>query len=139
MGATNEVHDEPDVQHLNVPQVADTDGPPRAYFEIPLNTFAPNGSREIHRVVYINWAIWLDSPGSEDAVTKVTDAIKAELQRAGGGIMWWRLRPQYDHGGSRVRLRVGTSPELSHEFWTRMFVEYKNASTDTSVGGLRGI
>jgi hypothetical protein len=54
-------------------------------------------------------------------------AIKEELKKLGGGIIWWRINPEIDHenclDGStfwKGYVRFATSPELPEDFLTTL-------------------
>lgn len=107
------------------PAVVELDGPCAAYFEIPLDFWAtPNGELEpsthpeatrlTERVQYMT-IIVRDTVQARTVVDRVTERLK-EL---GGGFIWWRNRPHTLESGD-VRLRLGTTPALPEEWWTRM-------------------
>jgi len=101
------------------------DGPPRAYFLIPF------GDNNFLRIVYVT-IIWpITQEHVEDNMQKavageLVTAIKDELFAIGGGIIWWRSRPDLDvYNGPngqvfKVRCRVATTPPLSEEAWKRL-------------------
>jgi hypothetical protein len=104
------------------------DGPARAFFDIP---FGEGAERGILRIVYFSviWSITeeLIEDNAVAGVTKqLTTAIEDELYKLGGGIIWWRVRPELaTYSGPegqifKVRARVATSPPLSAEAWTNL-------------------
>lgn len=102
--------------------VHELDGPPQAYFEIPLDYWAtPNGEIEPEghatatrlslRVDYKPFHV----PHRVRA-DMVIEEVRAKLRELGGGYIWWRLRPTECEDGT-WRLRLGTSPALPAAWW----------------------
>ena len=101
--------------------IHEIDGPKQAYFEIPFNDM-------VIRVTYISivWPITQEhvEDNMQNEVSKhIVTSIKDQLFKLGGGIIWWRVRPEltiYDGPQGqifKVRCRVATSPPLSDEAW----------------------
>jgi hypothetical protein len=125
----------------NEPTIVELDGPPTAYFEIPLDYWAtPNGelepeshpeaSRLIQRIVYINFKV----PNSA-YVQSLLARVNERLKELGGGYIWWRLRPTHTQDGA-MRLRLGTTPQLPDAWWNRLSLDVGNGSLDNNVPGL---
>jgi hypothetical protein len=117
-------------------EVIELDGPPMAYFEIPLDYWAtPNGeiepeghpeaTRLIQRVVYLNFRVV-----DHIAVKTVVDRVTARLQELGGGYIWWRSRPALKRVGSMpfMAFRLGTTPQLPQDWWYRLSDDVHNDS-----------
>jgi hypothetical protein len=116
--------------------IIELDGPLRAYFEIPLDYWAtPNGeleaeshpeaSRLTQRVVYINFDV-----ADPLRARTVTERVTQRLKELGGGYIWWRLRPTVTQDQPpRLRLRLGTTPELPRDWWQRLSQDVENLST----------
>ena len=132
---------------LRVPPVQDEivivelDGPPRAYFEIPLDYYAtPNGELEpsshpeacrlTQKVTYINFRV---PTGLE--VHAIIGRVTARLKEIGGGYIWWRRRPAKDEDG-QWGLRLGTTPALADSWWERLSHDVNNGSLDQNVPGV---
>lgn len=128
--------------------ITELDGPPTAYFEIPLEYWAtangelepaghPESQRLVQRVEYKSFGV----PTLEIANDLVA-AVRAELRKLGGGYIWWRKRPameSYDGGKTKWRLRLATSPELPWEWWVHLGDLAGNTSSDrTAPGGKNG-
>src|ERR1700675_1422915 len=107
------------------PLIVELDGPPTPFFEIPLDYWAnsngeleaedhPDVARLVQRVVYINFNV-ADALG----VRVVTDRVNAKLKELGGGYIWWNLRPTMSRE-KRMRLRLGTTPQLATAWWQRL-------------------
>lgn len=116
------------------PVVVELDGPPMAYFDIPLEFWAtPNGELEAEshpeaarlsqRIEYSNFRV-ADAVRAQTVVTRVT----ARLKELGGGYIWWRLRPRQTYDG--VRLRLGTTPALPAEWWLALSADVDNQSIE---------
>lgn len=110
---------------LDEAQVIELDGPPMAYFEIPLPYFAtPNGelepeghpeaSRLVMRIDYQNFHV-----RDNTAVMIVIERVTRRLRELGGGFIWWRLHPSYAEDRT-MRLRFGTTPELPPPWWAEL-------------------
>lgn len=108
---------------LKDPVVIELDGPPMAYFEVPLDYWAtPNGeieaqdhpeaSRLTMRKVYQNFRV----PTLECA-EDIGTAVRKRLLELGGGYIWWRRRPVDHLDGHPISVRLATSPELTEAFW----------------------
>jgi hypothetical protein len=119
------------VRDFKDPVVLELDGPPMAYFEIPLDYWAtPNGelepashpeaSRLTQRVEYWNFRV-----RDGEVARTVIDRVTARLKGLGGGYIWWRLRPTFD-----ARLRLGTTPELPADWWQQLSLDVENQSVD---------
>lgn len=126
---------------LEDPVVIELDGPPMAYFEIPLDHWAtPNGEIEpeghpevvrlTQRVTYINFKV-ADNPRVQTIIERVTRRLK-EL---GGGYIWWRMRPTYSEERA-LFLRLGTTPQLSGDWWQRLSDDVGNGDLGKNVPGL---
>jgi hypothetical protein len=122
------------------PAIIELDGPPQAYFEIPLDYWAtPNGeleaeshpeaSRLVQRVVYINFKV---GPRAADMII---EKVKTRLKELGGGYIWWRLRPTATQDDA-VRFRLGTTPQLPGVWWEALSVNSGNGSLDKNVPGM---
>jgi hypothetical protein len=109
--------------------ILEIDGPPRSHFEIPirgeslgLTGQGPHDIAFVERIVYLNFG--LNGPtceAVEDRRDAILAAVRAELGKFGGGIIWWRKRPETtkDFTADRVHvsMRFGTSPILAANFW----------------------
>jgi len=115
------------------PAVVELDGPCAAYFEIPLDLFAtPNGELEaeshpeaarlVQRVAYLSFVV------SDDLRVKlIVSRVSARLKELGGGYIWWRQRPTPTADEPpRVRMRLGTTPELPTAWWQRLGKDVDN-------------
>jgi hypothetical protein len=101
------------------------DAPPRAYFQIPLDQMMEEGGRVVLHIAIQNFRVL--GPRQADVNLKVdliTAAVTEALHKLGGGIIWWRRRPDYgfDHGRKmfKASLRLGTSPSLPPFFWQHL-------------------
>jgi hypothetical protein len=105
--------------------IDEVDGPQSAYFKIPLD------DDRCLTVVYVTiiWPITqehVEDNMQNEVAGQIVTAIKDELFKIGGGIIWWRRRPElgvYDGPQGqifKVRCRVATSPPLSNEAWDRL-------------------
>lgn len=107
---------------VDEPIVYELDGPPQAYFEIPLDYWAtangeiePEGHPEVTRlslrVHYMNFRV-------PDRVRAdlVIEQVKEKLRQLGGGYIWWRRKPSECEDGTWY-LRLGTSPALPPVWW----------------------
>jgi hypothetical protein len=117
------------------PWIIEIDGPPMAYFDIPLDyTVAADGNLQMNdslvrspltqRIEFYTFRIERDVPDTIEAtINDLVDDVKRALRKTGdGGILWWRLRPEFkrDNGHSVGRVRLGTSPSLPKEFWAKL-------------------
>lgn len=125
------------------PTIMELDGPPQAYFELPLDYWAtPNGeleaaghpeaSRLVQRITYINFHVD-DNPRVQTILARVNE----RLRELGGGYIWWRLRPKVTESG-QYRLRLGTTPGLPDSWWRRLSLDVGNGSLDHNVPGIPG-
>lgn len=121
--------------------VHELDGPPMAYFEIPLDHFAtPNGEMEseshpdaarlTQRVVYINFKV-LDNARVQTILTR----INAKLREIGGGFIWWRRRPHATED-MYIWLRLGTTPALPDAWWQALSRDVGNGDLGQNVPGV---
>lgn len=117
------------------PCVIELDGPPMAYFEIPLDYFAtPNGELEpeshpeatrlVQSVIYMNFKVQ-----DQHRVHTVMNRVTARLKELGGGYIWWRQRPDKTDDEA-MRFRLGTTPQLPQDWWNKLFTDVDNRSTD---------
>lgn len=119
------------------PAVIELDGPPMAYFEIPLDYWAtPNGELEaeshaeaarlVQRIDYANFIV-----AGAERPRIIVDRVTARLKELGGGYIWWRLRPYApdDYSGF-YRLRLGTTPALPSDWWRRLSQDVENLSAE---------
>jgi hypothetical protein len=141
------------------PHVYELDGPPQAYFEIPLDWFAngnaeiepgasPGAVRLVQRVIYYSFQCVRDSEAScqqvyQDIVGAVHKKLKATNEIT---YLWWRKRPTYSVEQvkkllsrskvpqHKVSLRLGTCPSLPTAFWKQLSDDVRNISSDP-VGG----
>jgi len=130
---------------IDEPGVIELDGPPMAYFEIPLDYWAtPNGeleapghpeaSRLVQTVVYINFLV-----ADTVRVQTILSRVNERLKELGGGYIWWRRRPsQTDDIPYKMRLRLGTTPQLTDAFWRRLSLDVGNGALDHNVPGIPG-
>jgi hypothetical protein len=109
-------------------RMLEIDGPTQAYFEIPTDAVVKNSVMLI-TYVSIVWPITQEhvEDNLQNAVAgDIVTAIKNELFKLGGGIIWWRMRPNLAvYNGPqgqifKVRCRVATSPPLSNKAWERL-------------------
>ncbi len=146
MSAGNSAHDA---------QVFELQGPPRAYFEVPLDWFAtaegeltpaqiPGAVRLIQRVHYVSFLMLGDDAADvQGRALKVLESVRAELKRVTEqGYIWWRLFPKYEvedvattskPARHRVRMRLGTLPTLTTRFWLDLSKAVGNASSEPLV------
>lgn len=121
------------------PDIVELDGPPQAFFELPLDYWAtPNGELEragaagsarlIQRVMYINFKV-----ADNARCQTVIERVKARLRDLGGGYIWWRLRPTYTLE-RELRFRLGTTPQLPDAWWNRLSEAVGNGSLDRVPG-----
>lgn len=114
------------VTGVEKPAVIELDGPPMAYFEIPLEYWAtPNGELEAaghpesarltQRIVYQNFRV-----PTIKCAEDMADAVRQRLRELGGGYIWWRRRPVDHMDGLPICPRLGTSPELPPAFWAKL-------------------
>lgn len=126
---------------LGEPDIVELDGPPRAYFELPLDYWAtPNGELEaeshpeacrlIQRVVYVNFKV-----ADNARVQTVIERVKAKLKDLGGGYIWWRLRPTYTET-KELCLRLGTTPQLPVAWWNELSESVGNGPLGYNALGL---
>lgn len=122
------------------------DGPPVAYFEIPLEHWVtangeleppghPGAVRLGARIAYRSFSV-----ATRDLADDVVDAVKKEVRALGGGIIWWRkhITEEFNSGVPRLskfRFRLATSPELPWEWWVSLGELVGNASSDISAPG----
>lgn len=111
-------------------EILEIDGPPRAYFDIPIRGESlglieqrPHDVAFVEHIVYHNFG--LNGPTAEvleDRRDAILAAVRIELGAFGGGILWWRKRPELKQEGDRyhLRMRFGTSPILPTTFWDRI-------------------
>jgi len=116
------------------------DGPPMAYFEIPLDYFAtPNGELEpeshpeacrlTQQVTYVNFNV-----ADPLRVRTIVDRVTARLKEIGGGYIWWRRRPTCtEDQPPRMWLRLGTTPQLPGPWWQRLSDDVGNGSLEFNV------
>jgi len=112
--------------------ILEIDAPRRAYFEIPIRGeslgLANMGADDvafIERICYQSFV--LIGSTAEDVKARrdtILAAVRAEIAKCGGGIIWWRKRPELIFEGTepRVRMRLGTSPGMSAMFWQGLAV-----------------
>ena len=137
--------------------IDELDGPPRGYFEIPLDYWAtPNGelepenhpqaSRLVQRITYLNFLlISPDRSQVNSGASTVLERVKARLKEIGGGYIWWRKRPTLTESDAedgpparwKMSFRLGTTPELPRDWWAAVAVDVGNRTEDGGVG-LRG-
>ena len=113
-----------------VDNIIEIDGPARAYFDIP--TGVKNIGMDIWvRVIYR--AIQFASADSEMVRSEWAihlAEIRRELNELGGGVIWWRTRPEFSvekrsgKGNHRavhvLYARLATSPQLPDAVWIRL-------------------
>jgi len=132
-------------------------GPPQSYFDLPLDWFSdmqgqiqpsefPGAVRLIQRVNYQSFCLVGET--AEDVQRRamevhssVTAALKACSELS---YIWWRLHPKYELQGvdllkcvkparHRVRMRLGTLPALSTQFWLDLYKKVDNVSSEPLV------
>lgn len=117
------------------PHIYELDGPPTAYFELPLDHWVtPNGEFEaeghpdavrlVQRVMYYSFRV-ADAPRAHTIVKRV----KERLEALGGGYLWWRRRPMRSEDGF-LYLRLGTLPELPAAWWQGLARDVESRSVD---------
>lgn len=122
------------------PVIIELDGPPMAYFEIPLDYWAtPNGELEAaehpesvrlsQHVTYINFTV-ADTARVQTILARVNERLK-EL---GGGYIWWRRRPRATEDG-QMNLRLGTTPSIPDAWWRRLSTDVGNGDLGYNVPG----
>lgn len=130
----------------DAPVIIELDGPPAAYFEISLDFWAtPNGeieapghpdaTRLIQRIVYINFTV-----ADNARVQTILARVNERLKELGGGYIWWRQRPtqteQTDDQPPKMRLRLGTTPQLPDSWWQRLSTDVGNGNLGYNRTGL---
>ncbi len=134
---------------VDKPTILEVDGPPMAFFEIPLDYFAtPNGEIEpeghpeaerlIQRITYMNFRfLGTNIAQLNNGASNVIDSVRARLQELGGGLIWWRSRPKMDAEGGvhRVHFRLGTTPTLPPPWWIALSGAVGNANDDRRMLG----
>lgn len=110
--------------------VHELDMPPMAYFDIPLDmpddvNQALHGRKTLRVVPHELRAGPFKTQQQADEQSKLgVEMIRQRLLTVGGGIIWWRTRPevskQHGSGGWRFYARCGTSPTLPDSFWSQM-------------------
>jgi len=115
-----------------------------AYFEIPLDYHAtPNGeieaeghpeaARLVQRVVYVTFCV-----ADPIRIQTVLARIKERLKEIGGGYIWWRRRPMAtEDQPPKMRMRLGTTPQLPDEWWRRLSEDVGNGDLGHNVPGYR--
>lgn len=141
------------------PHVYELEGPPQAYFEIPLDWFANDNAeiepghsdgavRLVQRVTYYSFILLRDTEAEcQAAANLITDGVRAEIgKHVDIGYLWWRKRPEFTLGEVKkgllgkkqpkwkVWLRLGTCPTLPTHFWKTLSERMENISSDP-VGG----
>jgi hypothetical protein len=111
--------------------VIELDGPPTQYFEIPLDYYAtPNGELEpeghpdaVRLAMRVNYFQFLvaDTARVRTIIARVTERLKD----LGGGYIWWGKRPTLTED-KRMRLRLGTTPQLPDLWWARLSADVGN-------------
>jgi hypothetical protein len=129
----------------NEPTIIELDGPPIAFFEIPLDYWAtsngeleakehPDASRLVQRIVYINFTV-----DDVARVQTILARVNERLKELGGGYIWWRRRPRADETGHRrIHLRLGTTPGLPDSWWRRLSLDVGNGELGHNVPGIPG-
>ena len=100
------------------PNVEELDGVPCAYMEIPTE-------QGFVRIVYRILAVQSQNRETlETAGAGYLNAVREALMtHNGGGMIWWRHRPQIEagsKGGWQFYCRLETSPKLSDDFWDKL-------------------
>lgn len=122
-------------------EVHEIDGPPRAYFEIPIRgeslglKMGPTDVAFVERITYHAFRlVGATREGVEARRDQVLQLVTSEIRKFGGGIIWWRRRPSApewegpgDTGHVAIRLRLGTSPRLDDRFWKRINLAVENS------------
>lgn len=105
--------------------IIELDGPPRAYFEIPVSMETvglakTQGAHEIAAIERIEYQSF-DFRGDDAKLLAeaVVARVRAELAKYGGGIIWWRRRPCVGYD-CLVNMRLATSPSLPAKFWEKL-------------------
>lgn len=123
------------------PSIIELDGPPAAYFELPLDYWVtPNGeieapghpdaARMIQRIVYINFLV-----DDQVRVQTILARVNERLKELGGGYIWWRRRPVATEVG-KMHLRLGTTPGLPDAWWQRLSTDVGNGNLGGNVPGI---
>jgi hypothetical protein len=127
------------------PFIIELDGPPMAFFEIPLDYWAtPNGELEAEghpqatrltqRILYQNFVLVSPNVAQiRDGARIAVERVRTRLKELGGGYIWWRKRPTEEKDGeghTRMRFRLGTTPELPIEWWRQVAKDVGNQSQD---------
>ena len=139
------------------PYVYELTGPPQSYFELPLDWFSdmqgqiqpsefPGAVRIIQRVNYYSFCLVGDTAAEvQGRALEVRQSVTAALkERSELGYIWWRLYPKYELQGvdllkgtkparHRVRMRLGTLPALSTQFWFDLYKKVDNVSSEPLV------
>lgn len=109
--------------------ILEIDGPPRGHFDIPVRGEALGLNRQgSHDIAFIECIVYqnfgLNGPTAkmmEDRRDAILGKVRAELAKYGGGIIWWRKRPELSNDRDEARyhlwMRFGTSPILPTSFW----------------------
>lgn len=107
---------------MDEPFVDELDMPPRAYFQIKLDL------QEATSVATISAHVMQAGPFKTreqgELFSKLgVSRVHQELLTLGGGIIWWRTRPEIGQNADETwhfYARCGTSPTLPNSFWTEM-------------------
>jgi hypothetical protein len=103
--------------------VHELDMPPMAYFCIPLDI---PGAAITVRAREIKAGPFADKAHAETFLKLGVSRVHQELLTRGGGIIWWRIRPEVNEypdeqpGAWHTYARCGTSPTLPDSFWREM-------------------
>lgn len=125
------------------PTIIELDGPPMAYFNIPLDYWAtPNGeiepeghpeaTRLSQTITYINFHV-----RDNACVQTIIERVQARLKELGGGYIWWRRRPDYATDRT-MYLRLGTTPQLPAAWWQSLSTDVGNGDLGKNIPGLPG-
>jgi hypothetical protein len=101
--------------------VIEIDGPPRAYFEIPLGD-----EDRVLRIVYKAFiVVGIDAEAAKAVGERALRHIRARVNISnygGCGIIWWRRHPNIHEadGFFKWTCRLATSPELPDGFWNAL-------------------
>lgn len=101
-----------------LPPVWAFDGPPQAYFDIPLYPFGLPGCYRVTyhsiRMIYGSF----EAAAKDKACEVLLAAIVQKLVELGGGTIYWRRRPYlYEEITVKAGMRLGTVPELPKAWW----------------------
>ena len=110
---------------MDEPWVDELDMPSRAYFIIPLDSADGGRQQQVIAAHEIRSGPFETHEQAETFSKLAISRVHQELLTLGGGIIWWRIRPEVNNdidGPEKWHFyaRCGTSPTLPNSFWSEM-------------------